>query len=73
MHHLAIDYGGEEVDDAVDFLGMRAEVDPARIGIMGVRFHDAAYARTTTSVGSTRQAHGLGPGTDQCDGHHCMH
>ena len=73
MHHLAIDYGGEEVDDAVDFLGMRAEVDPARIGIMGVRFHDEAHARTTTSVGSTRQAHGLGPGTDQCDGHHCMH
>lgn len=69
MHHLAIDYGGEEVDDAVDFLGMRAEVDPARIGIMGVSFHDAAYARTT-SVGSTRQAHGLGTGTDQCDGHH---
>ena len=60
MHHLAIDYGGEEVDDAVDFLGMRAEVDPARIGIMGVSFHDAAYARTT-SVGSTRQAHGLAP------------
>ena len=51
-------------------LGMRAEVDPARIGIMGVSFHDAAYARTTTSVGSTRQAHGLGTGTDQCDGHH---
>lgn len=50
MHHLAIDYGGEEVDDAVDFLGMRAEVDPARIGIMGVSFHDAAYARTKNSM-----------------------
>ena len=34
----AIDYGGKEVDDvedAVDFLWKRAEVDPARIGIMG--------------------------------------
>ena len=51
-------------------LGMRAQVDPARIGIMGVSFRDGAYARTTTSVGSTRQAHGLGTGTDQCDGHH---
>ena len=36
--HHAIDYGGREVDDvedAVDFLQRRAEVDPARIGIMG--------------------------------------
>lgn len=34
----AIDYGGKEVDDvedAVDLLGQRPEVDPARIGIMG--------------------------------------
>ena len=51
-------------------LGMRAEVDPARIGIMGVSYHGAAYAQTTTRVGSTRQAHGLGTNTDQCDGHH---
>lgn len=37
-HYNAIDYGGKEVDDvedAVDFLGRRAEVDPARIGVMG--------------------------------------
>ena len=37
-HHRAIDYGGKEVDDvedAVDFLRTRAEVDPARIGLMG--------------------------------------
>lgn len=37
-HHNAIDYGGKEVDDvedAVDFLATRPEVDPARIGIMG--------------------------------------
>lgn len=36
--HNAIDYGGRELDDvedAVDFLQRRAEVDPARIGIMG--------------------------------------
>ncbi|MGA0919077.1 MAG: alpha/beta fold hydrolase [Gemmatimonadaceae bacterium] len=36
--HHAIDYGGRELDDvedAVDFLQRRAEVDPARIGIMG--------------------------------------
>lgn len=37
-HHNAIDYGGREVDDvedAVGFLATRAEVDPARIGVMG--------------------------------------
>lgn len=36
--HNAIDYGGKELDDvesAVDYLQTRAEVDPARIGIMG--------------------------------------
>jgi|GEM_PF-94683 len=36
--HNAIDYGGRELDDvedAVDFLQRRSEVDPARIGIMG--------------------------------------
>lgn len=36
--HNAIDYGGRELDDvedAIDFLQGRAEVDPARIGIMG--------------------------------------
>ncbi len=36
--HNAIDYGGKELDDvesAVDYLLTRAEVDPARIGIMG--------------------------------------
>jgi dipeptidyl aminopeptidase/acylaminoacyl peptidase len=36
--HNAIDYGGKELDDvesAVDHLLTRAEVDPARIGIMG--------------------------------------
>ena len=36
--HNAIDYGGKELDDvedAVDFLHTRAEVDPSRIGIMG--------------------------------------
>lgn len=36
--HEAIDYGGKELDDvesAVDYLRTRAEVDPARIGIMG--------------------------------------
>ncbi|MBX3174059.1 MAG: S9 family peptidase [Gemmatimonadaceae bacterium] len=36
--HEAIDYGGKELDDvesAVDYLQTRAEVDPARIGIMG--------------------------------------
>ncbi len=37
-HHLAIDYGGYEVDDvltAVDYLKTLPHVDPARIGIMG--------------------------------------
>jgi dipeptidyl aminopeptidase/acylaminoacyl peptidase len=37
-HHNAIDYGGKEVDDvetAIDYLRTRAEVDTARIGIMG--------------------------------------
>ncbi|MDH5235394.1 MAG: alpha/beta fold hydrolase, partial [Gemmatimonadota bacterium] len=37
-HYNAIDYGGKELDDvedAVDFLTARPEVDPARIGIMG--------------------------------------
>lgn len=37
-HYNAIDYGGKELDDvedAIDFLGARAEVDPERIGIMG--------------------------------------
>lgn len=37
-HHRAIDYGGKEVDDVEDalaFLGTRAEVDPARVGVMG--------------------------------------
>ncbi len=37
-HHRAIDYGGKELDDvedAVDFLRTRREVDPARIGLMG--------------------------------------
>jgi len=37
-HHLAIDYGGYEVDDtisAVDYLGTLSHVDPDRIGIMG--------------------------------------
>ena len=37
-HHMAIDYGGYEVDDvltAVDYLATLAHVDPARIGIMG--------------------------------------
>lgn len=37
-HYNAIDYGGKELDDvesAVDYLQTRAEVDPARIGIMG--------------------------------------
>ena len=37
-HHMAIDYGGYEVDDvltAVDYLKTLAPVDPARIGIMG--------------------------------------
>jgi dipeptidyl aminopeptidase/acylaminoacyl peptidase len=36
--HRAIDYGGKELDDvetAYDVLRERAEVDPARIGIMG--------------------------------------
>jgi dipeptidyl aminopeptidase/acylaminoacyl peptidase len=36
--HRAIDYGGKELDDvesAIDFLRTRAEVDSARIGIMG--------------------------------------
>ncbi|MFM9012221.1 MAG: alpha/beta hydrolase family protein, partial [Gemmatimonadota bacterium] len=36
--HNAIDYGGRELDDvedAIDFLQRRTEVDPARIGIMG--------------------------------------
>lgn len=38
QHHNAIDYGGKELDDvesAVDFLTLRPDVDPARIGIMG--------------------------------------
>jgi len=37
-YHLAIDYGGYEVDDtisAVDYLGTLPYVDPDRIGIMG--------------------------------------
>jgi len=37
-HHLAIDYGGYEVDDvisAVDYLKTLPHVDPERIGIMG--------------------------------------
>jgi dipeptidyl aminopeptidase/acylaminoacyl peptidase len=37
-HHMAIDYGGYEVDDvlsAVDYLKTLPHVDPARIGIMG--------------------------------------
>jgi dipeptidyl aminopeptidase/acylaminoacyl peptidase len=37
-HHMAIDYGGYEVDDvltAVDYLEALPHVDPARIGIMG--------------------------------------
>lgn len=36
--HTAIDYGGKELDDvetAIDYLHTRAEVDTARIGIMG--------------------------------------
>ncbi|MEW5981192.1 MAG: alpha/beta fold hydrolase [Acidobacteriota bacterium] len=37
-HHLAIDYGGYEIDDvltAVDYLKTLPHVDPARIGMMG--------------------------------------
>jgi dipeptidyl aminopeptidase/acylaminoacyl peptidase len=37
-HHLAIDYGGYEIDDtlsAVDYLKTLPHVDPDRIGIMG--------------------------------------
>jgi dienelactone hydrolase len=37
-HHMAIDYGGKEVEDvisAVDFLKTLPQVDPARVGIMG--------------------------------------
>jgi dipeptidyl aminopeptidase/acylaminoacyl peptidase len=37
-HHLAIDYGGHEIDDvlsAVDYLKTLSYVDPNRIGIMG--------------------------------------
>ena len=37
-HHLAIDYGGKEVDDvisAVDYLKTLPHVDPDRVGMMG--------------------------------------
>ena len=37
-HHVAIDYGGYEIDDtlsAVDYLKTLPQVDPERIGIMG--------------------------------------
>jgi dipeptidyl aminopeptidase/acylaminoacyl peptidase len=37
-HHLAIDYGGKEVDDAisaVDYLATLSYVDTARVGMMG--------------------------------------
>ena len=37
-HHLAIDYGGKEVDDvmsAYDYLKTLAHVDPDRVGMMG--------------------------------------
>jgi dipeptidyl aminopeptidase/acylaminoacyl peptidase len=37
-HHLAIDYGGKEVDDvmsAYDYLKTLPHVDPARVGMMG--------------------------------------
>jgi dipeptidyl aminopeptidase/acylaminoacyl peptidase len=37
-HHMAIDYGGKEVDDvmsAYDYLGTLPHVDPDRVGMMG--------------------------------------
>lgn len=61
-HHNAIDYGGMEVDDvesAIDYLGTRAEVDPARIGIMGWSHGGFIAAHLMMKGASTRFVAGV--------------